>query len=147
MDVIYFVMTNVREQRAALCRWVERLEEKGGRVQVVTDSHTSAQYLDEMLWTFSDTSFVPHRVISGGVPGEIPETVAITTDDRPLEGFSAVVCDRAVSLEALRAFGTAVHFVAADDPDRVQASRRLWKQAKDSGFHVEHIPAGSSRLP
>jgi len=61
---LIFVETRSNEKRATLCRQVEGFYEKGQHVLVVTDSTLAAQHLDQMLWTFSQESFVPHRIVT-----------------------------------------------------------------------------------
>ena len=64
-------------------------------VLVVTDSTIAAQNLDQMLWSFSQESFVPHRIITR--PGQEPplEPVVIVSSSMFLPGFQVVVASPA----------------------------------------------------
>ena len=75
---IYFVETPSEGQRRLLCQWVERFYEEGKRVQVVVDSTMAAQHLDQMLWTFSQESFVPHSIFAFNKSSDLIEPVVIT---------------------------------------------------------------------
>ena len=64
------------------CRLVERVWQRGHRVLVVTASEAAARRLDDLLWTFRDESFVPHRRVGAGDPaGTAPagEPVVVST--------------------------------------------------------------------
>jgi DNA polymerase III subunit chi len=138
---IYFVETAVAEQRELLCRWTERLYMENKRVRIVVDSTQSAQLIDQLLWTFSQASFIPHMVFSQG--NALPdEPVLITVGEFQAAGFEAVVCDCPVDLEFMRGFETAVHFILRDDTERRQHSRDLWQKARDSGINTVHVPYG-----
>jgi len=139
---ILFVETVAAEQRKLLCNIVEHFYEAGRKVQVVADSTLGAQHIDQMLWTFSDRSFVPHRILDPG-RGTPLEPVVITVGERILDGFDTVVCDAECRLDFMTAFETAVHFVIRDDVDRRLQSRRMWTEARDRALAVRHVPYAS----
>jgi DNA polymerase-3 subunit chi len=147
---IYFVETQSRNKRDILCRWVERLYEAGKLARVAVDSTHAAQHIDQLLWTFSDTSFIPHRIASArDLPPNASkppvEPVLVTMGEAPpRDAEEALVCDAPVSLEYMRQFSVAVHFIPMDDPDLRQQSRMLWQAAKDAGLHVQHIRQGAA---
>lgn len=66
------------------CRVAEKGYLAAQRVLVYSDDPALLPRLDEMLWTFSDGSFVPHDIVtSDGAPCEAP--VALTTGPLPAE--------------------------------------------------------------
>jgi DNA polymerase-3 subunit chi len=140
MMKIYFVETRSADKRVTLCRWVERFYEEGQRVQVVTDSTMAAQHLDQLLWTFADRSFVPHRILGEDIGGEIIEPVVITVGNPVLPDFQVVIPDGAADLDFLGQYPIAVHFVLIEDHDRRQESRLLWRTAKELRYELQHVP-------
>ncbi|MHB8476490.1 MAG: DNA polymerase III subunit chi [Steroidobacteraceae bacterium] len=66
VDFYVLTSTAARERRAFACRLAEKAYLKDLRVVIVNDSLSDAQALDDMLWTFSDRSFVPHQLCTGG---------------------------------------------------------------------------------
>jgi DNA polymerase-3 subunit chi len=138
---IYFVETTAAEQRGLVCRWTERFYTEKKRVQILVDSMAAAQFVDQLLWTFSQSSFIPHLIL--GPAGAPPaEPVVITSGEFQVAGFEAVICDCPAGLEFMSRFETAVHFVIKDDPARTQQSRLLWQRARDSGIRPVHVPYG-----
>jgi DNA polymerase-3 subunit chi len=136
---IYFVETAVSEQRELLCRWTERFYMENKRVLIVVDSTQAAQLIDQLLWTFSQASFIPHMIFSQG--NALPaEPVLITVGEFQAAGVEAVICDCPVDLEFMSSFETAVHFILRDDTERRQQSRNLWQKARDSGINPVHVP-------
>jgi DNA polymerase-3 subunit chi len=78
------------------CRLVEKAYLGEHRVVVRCASSDAARELDELLWRFSDQSFVPHELVppgSGdaapvsicceGKPGRLPEVLVNLRDDVP----------------------------------------------------------------
>ena len=64
------------------CRLVEKVCQRGHHVLVVTASDTAARRFDDLLWTFRDESFVPHRRIGASDPAvtePVIEPVIVST--------------------------------------------------------------------
>lgn len=136
---VYFLETGANKQRHVLCRLVDFFYEAGRRVQVITDSSLAAQNLDQLLWTFSEESFIPHRVLGSSSFEPVPEPVVITPGAFFLEGFDHLVCDSPAALEVLKRYRVAVHFVLKDDVDRRQESRLLWLACGEHGVGRYHV--------
>ncbi|GKT08027.1 DNA polymerase III subunit chi [Desulforhabdus sp. TSK] len=140
--LIYFVETPSEKQRFLLCRWVDRFHEAGRKVQVLVDSTLAAQHLDQMLWTFAQESFIPHRVLTSKGSVDIMEPVVITVGEIVVQGFQILVCDGPPRLDFAAKYPEVVHFVLRDDPEKKQESRLLWQAAKDRGMELRHVPYG-----
>ncbi len=137
---IYFAETTVAEQRGLLCRWTERFYMEKKRVQIFVDSMAAAQFIDQILWTYSQSSFIPHVIFSAGTGGKPPgEPVLITPGEFKLEGFETVICDSPADLLFMSKFETAVHFILRDDTERMQQSRVMWQRARESGLNPVHV--------
>ncbi len=137
---VYFIETTSSKQRHLLCRVVEFFYEARRKTQVVVDSSTGARNLDQLLWTFSEESFVPHRILTAGADQELVEPVVITVGSFPLDGFDHLVCDSSVELDFMKRYRLAVHFVFKDDVDRKQESRLLWLACGEKNVGRFHIP-------
>ena len=137
---IYFVETTVAEQRVLLCRWTERFLMEKKRVRVLVDSMAAAQFIDQLLWTFSQSSFIPHAILNPGGAEPSSEPVIITPGEFQVSGFNAVVCDCPADVEFMSSFDTAAHFILRDDTERRQQSRVLWQNARDLGLNPVHVP-------
>ncbi len=138
----YFAETNMSEQRVLLCRWAERFYNEKRRAQIVADSTAAAQYIDNLLWTFSQSSFIPHAILSRDSDNPT-EPVIITIGEIRVPSFDIILCDGPVSLDFMMSFETIVHFIFRDDPEKRQESRLLWQKVRDLGVHPVHVPYDS----
>ena len=66
------------------CRIVDKATEADQHVFVNASSDIDAQKLDELLWTFSQGSFIPHRVVRERVDAAPLEPVVIGLNRGPL---------------------------------------------------------------
>ena len=119
-----FYLLSDTEPRARLrtaCRLAEKAYDQGLRVALRTTGATETAELDELLWTFSDRSFVPHCVWptdsglaaetavvigSGALPESHRDVLVNLGDDAPAEFESyARVLDIVGADEAAKALG------------------------------------------
>lgn len=149
-----FIETDASEQRRLLCLWVEHFFDRDSRVQVMTETLQAARQIDEMLWTFSEESFITHRLLrrgdvppreDGSIPvANLPERVFITEGEVPLDGVDVLVCDGGAGFDFMNRYPMALHFVIRDDEERRAASRVLWQRAREEGLPLRHVkPSGS----
>ena len=64
------------------CRLVETVWQRGHEVLVLAATDTAARRLDDLLWTFREESFVPHRRIgadAAAAAGPVSEPVLVGT--------------------------------------------------------------------
>lgn len=144
--MLCFVETKAAEQRSLLCRWVEHFHDAGKKVQVLTDSGLAAQHLDQMLWTFSQSSFIPHRVLSGQDTSDVREPVVITVGEVHVPGCEVLICDGSARLDFMLLYPVVIHFIILEDQDRRGESRLLWQRGKDRGVELRHV-AYAANLP
>jgi DNA polymerase III subunit chi len=137
---IVFVETKSAEKRITLCHWVEKFHEDHRKILVVTDSTLAAQHLDQLLWTFSQGSFIPHRIVARSTEDPILEPVAIAASQLALPHFDVLIADSTLDLDFMLQYPTAVHFILTDDAEQRQVSRLLWQAAKERGIELQHVP-------
>ena len=120
------------------CRLVETVWQRGHQVLVVATSESAARRLDDLLWTFRDESFVPHRRIGAGDPAvteTVSEPVIVTTPGRWQGALDVLVnLTPSVPEEAARAARIA-EIVPAGGAGR-DTGRRRYREYRDRGFEL-----------
>jgi DNA polymerase-3 subunit chi len=116
--------------------------DQGLKVTVLATGPAEAAALDEMLWTFRDSAFVPH----GRWPAE-PSFVAATPvliSDGPLPGSHRdVLINLGVDTPAdFTGFDRICEVVGSDAAAR-RSARGRWRCYSDAGIAPNHIAVGS----
>lgn len=116
------------------CRLVEKVWQRGHSVLVLAASDTAARRLDDLLWTFRDESFVPHRRLGAGDPPASEPVIVATPGvwDGALDVLLNLTPE--VPDESARAHRIA-EVVPADGPGR-DAARRRFREYRDRGFDL-----------
>lgn len=131
----YILKSSAARQRWAFaCRLTEKAYLRDLKVVVLSETAADAAAIDEMLWTFSDRSFVPHEIWRDA-PGSDASTAAapvqLTPDLEPL-GPADLLVNLSDRLPArLERFARIAEIIDADDArrrlgrDRFRAYREL----------------------
>ncbi len=85
MPAINFYLVNSeseRERYQFACKLIEKSFRHDIFCYVLTDSVVQSQLLDDLLWTFRSTSFIPHQRYEDTVP-ELEHLVLIGSDTAP----------------------------------------------------------------
>jgi len=72
------------------CRLVEKARERNLHVHIHTDGFNTTKQMDELLWTWNETSFIPHTT---QITDETQEAVTISNDHEPTKN-----CDYLINL-------------------------------------------------
>jgi DNA polymerase-3 subunit chi len=126
---------NVADKLMYGCRLLRKVYSTGARA-VVTAEPALLDELDQLLWSFSPTDFVPHcRLGVGGVgSGEAP--VMLTESLQSRMGYEILVnLGQAVPIEFER-FERLIEVVAQGEGDRL-AARGRWKHYADRGYAMK----------
>lgn len=54
------------------CKLTEKAFKKGHQIHILTANQDQSERIDKLLWTFSDTSFLPHVLSSDKLANETP---------------------------------------------------------------------------
>ena len=126
---------NAPDKLAYTCRLLRKAVASGARV-VVTGSAQTLQHLDQILWTFSATDFVPHGsdVSGAAVLAHSPVVLTATPAQTP---HQQVLVNLGESVPAgFERYERLIEVVGYNDEDRALARQR-WKQYTDRGYTMQ----------
>ena len=120
------------------CRLVETVWQRGHRVFVLAASDAAARRLDDLLWTFRDESFVPHRRIGAeGFPAAEPasEPVLVGTPGA-WNGEIEVLLNLTASVPGEAARTPRIAEVVPSGGSGRDAGRRRYREYRARGFEL-----------
>ena len=142
----YILSTNSNKSRLTFsCRIAEKAVQRRQHVFVNSASENDARQLDELLWTFSQGSFIPHLVVTAP-PNTAPvEPVLIGIDDPDAEDDATanlgenwdVMINLAPSVPGFFSRYMRVVEVIDSDPGRRQQGRERYRYYKDRGYELK----------
>ena len=121
------------------CKIVDKARELDHHVFVHVASDDEALRLDELLWTFSQGSFIPHRIVRE-TPAQAPaEPVLIGVNQAPGPGRWEVLVNLAPDVpEFFSRYERVAEVVDADAQRRAQ-SRERYRFYRDRGYKLNTL--------
>lgn len=120
------------------CRLIRRALATGKPVGVCVPAEEAAR-LDQLLWTFEATEFIPHRRWDGSSPAAPGEVLLV--DDAARLPHRGLLLNLADDMPGdVMAFERVLE-VIGHDPARVQAGRARYRRYSQSGARLDHFSA------
>ena len=110
--------------------------ERGWRAVVQAGSPERLEALDTLLWTYDDSSFLPHGRSADGSPERQP--VYLTTADENPNGAGVRFLVDGAEAADLDPYQRAVFIFDGQDEAMVARARAQWQEAKGAGHEVTY---------
>jgi DNA polymerase-3 subunit chi len=131
----YILASDSDDARLRLaCRIVDEATEADQHVFIHSTSDIEAQKLDELLWTFSQGSFIPHRIVRGGAEMLPAEPVIIGLNRAPLGERWDLMINLAAEVPEFFSHYRRVAEVVDGDATRRAQSRVRYRFYRDRGY-------------
>ncbi len=131
----FYILQTADQQQWLMeaCRLTEKAYADKRRVYLHADSKTLAHQLDEMLWTYRDTSFLPHNLYGEGP--DTPPPIQIGYDAVPAQHRDTLI-NMSGQLPAFFAQFNRVIELVSSDPVMQAAARERYKQYRSQGYEI-----------
>lgn len=135
----YLLSDGNREPKGILvCRLLEKAYHRNHRVFVYCENQQDAEWIDDLLWTYKEDSFVPHHIQGEGP--EPPPPVQIGYGQQA-PGFHDILVNLAVEIPAFfQQFKRVIEVIEANDNSKAIAREhyRFYK-AHQLELHTHQI--------
>jgi len=118
------------------CRLAEKVYDIGKRVYIRTESLREAQRLDDLLWTFSERSFLPHEIVNETTPAHERTMIVLGEGEAPSTHREVLINLTNQLPAALDGFERIAEIVDTD-VERKRLSRERYKTYRERGFTLE----------
>ena len=123
------------------CRLLEKAYHLGHRVFVHCENQSDAEFLDELLWTYKEESFVPHNLQGEGP--EPPPPIQIGWEKEP-RGFNTILLNLGKSVPPYFARFNRIMEIVANDEGAKEISRNHYKEYRTHGCELHTHPLEQS---
>jgi DNA polymerase-3 subunit chi len=116
-----------------MCRVIEKAYKHKHKVYIHAENQKEAQYVDELLWTFEDTSFIPHNFIGEGPDQPPPVQLG---HGEPTSNQNDILINLSGSIpEFHQRFRRILEFIPQIS-DKQDAARERFRSYKEQGYTV-----------
>jgi len=125
-----------QQRHITACRLVEKAFRLGHHIYLHTDNAEQARQLDDLLWTFHNTSFVPHSCSDADSPTANYSPVMIGQQHH-LDAKHDVLINLAGEIpDFFTRFERVAEIVGGQEEER-EASRKRFRYYRDRGYALE----------
>ena len=118
------------------CKIVDKATQLDHHVFVHATSDDEARKLDELLWTFSQGSFIPHRIVRGELAEPALEPVLIGVNQPPAPGRWDVLVNLGAEVPEFFSRYARVAEVVDANAVRREQSRGRYRFYRDRGYQL-----------
>ncbi len=115
---------------------LEKTRQRGWRAVVQTGSDERCNAINDLLWTYSQASFLAHGTAQEGAP-ELQPVFLTTGQETPNSAEVRFVVDGAEAGD-LTAFVRSIFLFDGHDEQAVASARTTWKTAREAGCEVTY---------
>lgn len=119
----------------AACRLSKKIQGLGHRIYVQTPEPEQAKLLDDLMWTFDQSSFVPHGLYDPDCPDR-DTPVAIGSHTAPVDGYNVLISLLESVPESYDSFPRVVELVDNTPQDKALARDR-YRWYRDRGCDLD----------
>ncbi len=133
----YILESDSEDARLRLaCRIVDKATQQDQHVFINSSSDSEAQKLDELLWTFSQGSFIPHKVVRQAADAAPREPVVIGLSQAPAGDRWDVLVNLAAEVPDFFSRYERVAEVVDGNAARREQSRERYRFYRDRGYKL-----------
>ncbi len=138
--VDFYILQNTddRAKDLVVCRFVEKAFRLGHAIYMLTTDREQSARLDDLLWTFSPGSFIPHEICTSSDAAAVRASpqVLIGHADPPdnLQDVLVTLCREVPT--CFSRFQRIAEFIGASDAEK-QYGRDRYRFYRDRGYPLE----------
>ncbi len=133
---------NILENASVMQTWHYACHEIAKRYQanetlfIFTDNQDDAKRLDDLLWTFTEDSFIPHNILTADNAASSPIQIGFTDNTCDNDYFVTAIN---LSQEIPKNFSRYKNLVEIvfPEPAKQQLARERYKQYRDQGYSIQ----------
>jgi len=134
MSEVWFYHLQRQTLEAALPSLLEKVLAAGKRAVVTLGSEERVEQLDNLLWTYSERSFLPHGSARDGFAADQP--VWLTSREENPNGAQMLVLADGARSTHIGEFERCLELFDGRSEDAVAAARLRWKSYREAGHDV-----------
>lgn len=136
MTEVRFYHLERQSQSQVLPLLLSKAYERGHKIVVKLRNAEEVERMNGHLWTFLDSSFLPHGSAKNGTAEVQP--IWLTDKDENPNGADVLILCEGVESEMHGDFALCCEMLNGQDREAVSAARERWKSYKDKEFYVTY---------
>lgn len=119
-----------------LPKLIEKAYESGSKVKIKIGNEERTEFINSLLWTYSDTSFIPHGSKKDGF-AELQPIWLSSSDDNPNQAEIMFLVDGAkADIGETSKYTRVINIFDGNDNVSLNNAREYWKEIKNNSLEA-----------
>ena len=127
-----------------LPKLLQKAYSTGKRIKVKIGTEERVEFINSLLWTYNDESFLPHGSKKDGFADQQPIWLSADIENPNTALFLFLVDGAEENAETLTQYERVFNIFDGNSAEAVQQARRLWKEYKNSSCEVYYWQQSSA---
>lgn len=138
MSRVDFYHLQKQSLEEVLPKLLEKAYASGNKIKVKIGTESRVDFLNSLLWTYNDESFLPHGSKKDGA-AELQPIWLSAGDDNPNGATMLFLTDDAMPVEGdTENYARIFNIFDGNNPEALQNARNLWKNLRSSGAKLHY---------
>ena len=138
MSRVDFYHLQKQSLEEVLPKLLEKAYASGNKIKVKIGTESRVDFLNSLLWTYNDESFLPHGSKKDGA-AELQPIWLSAGDDNPNGATMLFLTDDAMPVEGdTENYARIFNIFDGNNPEALQDARNLWKNLRSSGAELHY---------
>jgi DNA polymerase III subunit chi len=138
---IIFLTLSVANKLRIVCDVVYNEFSHGNKVVINVSDENEGKTLDNMLWSWKQSSFIPHN-FTASLTDNNQDPVLITTDVSENISYDTLVLVQPAELEICYNYKRVIDFAEKYNPTKLETDRKRYKLYRDKKYKIETLNPG-----
>jgi len=136
LQVDFYVLESSDElsRMKTVCRLADKVQRMGHNIFVLTQDANQSKKLDDLMWTFSQSSFLPHATFDDADPHQNQQPVVI--HHHPIDKKSHVLINLQSNVPNTQSYQRLVEIIDQQESVR-DTGRNKYRCYKDKKFQIK----------
>ena len=135
------MVINISNKQRIICDLTEKCYNSGKYIVLHTDNEDEGKRYDNLLWTWKQSSFIPH-VYTKTLSDPFDESVVISNQIKKNPKYDILLMDYPASLDVIKQFNLVIDFAEKYDLARLKKSRERYKLYQQEKMKVTTMQPG-----
>ena len=138
MISVNFYQVENSDIQILLFKLLEKTSIQGMKVLVRTDSHTVSKQIDEFLWSYDLSSFIPHGTSDSPSSNFFPVLISEQSENLNNANFLFYIGTSNFLVSEIQKFEKTFILLGNDDLVHLQSARKLWRDLAKIGVQQSY---------
>ncbi len=138
---IIFLTLSVANKLRVVCDVVEREFSQGNKVVINIGDEKEAKTLDNMLWSWKQSTFIPHNYTES-LDSAKKDPVLISNDVKDHISYDTLILVDPAELDICNNYSKVIDFAEKYNPTKLETDRKRYKLYRDKKYKIEALNPG-----